>query len=266
VTLGGQPQTQPQPAAAALAAAPSPAIAPGSERAARGRERADIRSSRVPETPRFAADAEMTAAAPLQASRTRPVGVAASAHEAEIRARAADSFMPGANAVDEPADRGAGSVLRSEGPAQMSGPAQVSMPASLYAAPRASFAQMAEALVRNSDDGVELSLNPKELGKVRMTMTPVEHGMTVSLNFERTETMDLMRRHIDMLAGELKRLGYSSLTFDFQQQGNPQQERGAPVQKSSSIGGVDHAAAAPVPEAPLPRLSPRQGSGLDLRV
>lgn len=77
--------------------------------------------------------------------------------------------------------------------------------------------QMAEALQRLPDRPVEISLNPKELGKVRMSVSPVEAGITVNIVAERPETLDLMRRNIEQLVREFQSLGYDSINFAFSQ-------------------------------------------------
>ncbi len=78
--------------------------------------------------------------------------------------------------------------------------------------------QLVEALPRAVDRPVELSLNPEELGRVRISLNAVDSGITMSVTAERPETIDLMRRHIDQLAQEFRALGYGSISFDFNQQ------------------------------------------------
>ncbi len=77
--------------------------------------------------------------------------------------------------------------------------------------------QMAEALQRQPDRPVEISLNPKELGRVRMSISAAEAGITVSVIVERPETLDLMRRNIDQLARDFELIGYSDINFAFSQ-------------------------------------------------
>ena len=62
---------------------------------------------------------------------------------------------------------------------------------------------------------IELRLNPEELGLVRLSLSPGENSMMVSLQAERGDVLDLMRRHIDILAQEFRALGYSDLQFSF---------------------------------------------------
>ncbi|WP_166417912.1 flagellar hook-length control protein FliK [Cochlodiniinecator piscidefendens] len=65
---------------------------------------------------------------------------------------------------------------------------------------------------------VELALSPDELGKVQLTLNIHEGNVSVSIVAERTETIDLMRRHADLLEKEFRELGYDNIDFHFGQQ------------------------------------------------
>lgn len=72
------------------------------------------------------------------------------------------------------------------------------------------------AAIRQSPDGViDVQLSPEELGRVRITLTAAEGGLTVMLHAERTDTLDLLRRHIDTLASAYRDIGYAGLSFSF---------------------------------------------------
>lgn len=81
--------------------------------------------------------------------------------------------------------------------------------------PRHLALQLLDVARQLPDRPVELTLEPAELGRVRMTLSAGETTMNVSLSFERPETADMMRRHIDLLAEEFRQLGYRDVTFDF---------------------------------------------------
>jgi len=81
----------------------------------------------------------------------------------------------------------------------------------------AAFRLMAEALHHTHDGRLELSLNPRELGKLHMTLHPGDTGINVTIHAERNETMDLLRRNIDLLGQEFRDLGYRDVRFDFGQ-------------------------------------------------
>ena len=97
-------------------------------------------------------------------------------------------------------------VGRSDGPAR-------------HDLPRHVAAQLAEAVQRGSggDRPIEITLNPAELGRVRISMAPGDGTIIVTILAERGETLDLMRRHADQLAQDFHDLGYGSAEFSFGQ-------------------------------------------------
>ncbi len=122
------------------------------------------------------------------------------------------------------------------------------------------IAHAARALV---DRPVELALNPEELGRVRMTLQATDGGMSVQLTVERPETLELLRRNIDLLAAELRQAGYERLSFGFT---GDQQAGGQPMPRPASP-------AAPIMETDVPIANPQHplrlslaGEGLDLRI
>ncbi|MBW4706965.1 flagellar hook-length control protein FliK [Roseobacter sp. YSTF-M11] len=124
--------------------------------------------------------------------------------------------------------------------------------------------QMAEALQRLPDRPVELSLNPEELGRVRLSISVAEGGITVSVLAERPETLDLMRRHIDQLAREFQALGYENIGFAFNegQTGSGKEGFGDPESPSASRDQTGISAEEPV--ATTITLTP--ASGVDMRL
>ncbi|MCC5987505.1 MAG: flagellar hook-length control protein FliK [Pararhodobacter sp.] len=75
--------------------------------------------------------------------------------------------------------------------------------------------QVVPALQRASGGRVELMLSPAELGRVEITLQNRDGAMSVSLSAERSETLELLRRHIDLLADDMRRLGFTDLAFSF---------------------------------------------------
>ncbi|WP_288938868.1 flagellar hook-length control protein FliK [uncultured Roseovarius sp.] len=94
-------------------------------------------------------------------------------------------------------------------------------PSSVPDLPRHVAAQLAEAVQRGAGPGleraVELTLNPAELGRVRISMAPGDGMIVLTVLAERGETLDLMRRHADILAQEFHDLGYGTAEFTFGQ-------------------------------------------------
>lgn len=122
--------------------------------------------------------------------------------------------------------------------------------------------QMAEALQRLPDRPIEISLNPSELGKIRMSVSAAEASITVSVLVERPETLELMRRNIDVLTKEFQLIGYESINFAFSG-GNSQnasdQDHEDPSNLKSVVLDVDGTSI----DKPTRKV---QVQGLDLRL
>jgi flagellar hook-length control protein FliK len=87
--------------------------------------------------------------------------------------------------------------------------------------------QIVTAIVQTSGATTEIALNPEELGRVRISVTAGDNGLTVAIIAERPETVDLMRRNIDLLTRELREMGYENPTFTFgDQSGDADQDQG----------------------------------------
>ena len=127
--------------------------------------------------------------------------------------------------------------------------------------PRPVLQQLLDASVRAIERPVDLHLNPEELGRVRISMTMSDGVITMTVLAERSETLDLMRRHSDQLAQELRQLGYGTINFSFGQREGGKDER-TDGQPSESLSDL------PEPTvAVLPRYEPKlHESGLDIRV
>lgn len=100
-------------------------------------------------------------------------------------------------------------------PATASGPTTFGQVMARAETPGMIARQMAEAMQRLPDRPVEIALNPRELGRVRMNISAAETGITVSVLAERPETLDLMRRNIDQLSIEFEAIGYTNINFAF---------------------------------------------------
>ena len=137
--------------------------------------------------------------------------------------------------------------------------AETSGPAHRAELARAPIAQAVEILARQQERTVEISVRPEELGRVRMSLTTTETGVTMVVTTERPETLDLMRRHIDQLAQELRRMGYDDIGFDFHRDGAGQDSR----QEQHRTGGAIHEVAVPPTVPDTARLAL---PGLDLRL
>lgn len=124
--------------------------------------------------------------------------------------------------------------------------------------------QLADAMPQAIGREVEISLNPQELGRVRISLSTQDAGLNMTIMAERAETLDLMRRHIDQLAQEFRELGYGDVSFNFGQSGNerPQEDSqavpGYSVAPDETGAATRTAASSPRPVATV--------TGLDLRI
>jgi hypothetical protein len=112
-----------------------------------------------------------------------------------------------------------------------SAPAPASLPATAgLDIPRQIAVQIAHAAeaVGGARGTIELRLSPEELGRVRLHLHPSEAGLSVTITADRPETLDLMRRNIDLLAREFVQIGYEGTEFDFTQGGQSTDQDQAP--------------------------------------
>lgn len=105
-----------------------------------------------------------------------------------------------------------------------------------------------------------MTLDPEELGRIRLTLKGREGCMIVTVHADRAETLDLLRRNIDMLAQDFRDLGYVQTSFSFGGGSEPSSPsfslppQGAPAPKATVAAGFDQ-----------PTLTARS-EGLDLRL
>lgn len=126
--------------------------------------------------------------------------------------------------------------------------------------------RLAEALAPFADRPVELTLSPEELGRVRMTLTTQDGTLTLTIQADRPETIDLMRRHIDQLAQDFRDLGFTNLNFSFGQDGTAAGNRQAQERADQMPENLPENRVAHTTRAPDRRAPPGAGGGLDLRL
>lgn len=85
--------------------------------------------------------------------------------------------------------------------------------------------QVAQAATGQPGTPIEITLDPAELGKVKLTLEVNEKGLNVQVIADRPETIDLMRRNALMLQQEFAKLGYRGIDLTFSHGGN-QMSRG----------------------------------------
>jgi flagellar hook-length control protein FliK len=146
-----------------------------------------------------------------------------------------------------------GGIGRADGPVALPDPQRPDLP-------RATVQQLVDASVRATERPVELVLNPEDLGRVRISMSMTDASVTLNLGAERSETLELLRRYSEILAQELRDLGYGKISFSFGHHGHGQ---GGHAQSAEAAKGAADEQLAPVVVHATPR--PVQ-TGLDIRL
>lgn len=98
-----------------------------------------------------------------------------------------------------------------------SAPELRSTPPILAAQSTSAAAQVVAAIrAEKGSNEIEVRLDPPELGRVRINLTFERTDIvTATVSSERTDTLDLLRRHQDDLKSELERAGFSKVRLDF---------------------------------------------------
>jgi flagellar hook-length control protein FliK len=112
---------------------------------------------------------------------------------------------------------------------------------------------------------VEISLNPEELGRLKLHLVTSEAGIAVHVSAERPETMDLLRRHIGILDQEFLKLGFEDVAFSFAGGQGPHDQADPSNGQSPEHQAEIADPLAPAETPPAPATLPREG-GLDLRL
>lgn len=206
----------------------------------------------------------MMAAAPAEVAVTARRNPQPPASEKEVE----NPLLPAAPAGQPPSGASQTAELgpRPEGvaatPATSPAPAAATptAPPPPQSTPTLEVVQQVREGLRMADPGmVELALSPEELGRVQITMSGDERVLTVSIQAERADTGDLLRRHISLLGQELRDMGYGSVSFEF----------GTGAQRDQRTASPDAIAQAPpteTSEAPQRPPAPAPQGGLDLRL
>ncbi len=110
---------------------------------------------------------------------------------------------------------------------------------------------------------VELTLDPPELGRLRMHVTEIAGVMTLTIHADRPETADLMRRHLDLLAQEFAEAGLDAPSVRISQDNSGDQDN----RHQGMSKQTDQTAAIATDELTAQATAPRTGTGaLDLRL
>jgi hypothetical protein len=211
--------------------------------------------------PQFSGADSPATAPQLRAHTARAVPWFAAAPDV-IAARTPDA-EPGALADMVAGPEDPALLLSGPGEARPGPPAAPHTTLQAPAAPPAAQ-QVATALHQAMRDGqIEIQLSPEELGRVRMTLTPQDGAMVVTILADRDDTLSLLRRHVDQLGAELRDLGFQTLDFRFGQ--NHGRGPGNQTTAPASITSPAQAAAAESPQS-APRPTPAGTTRVDIRL
>ena len=134
--------------------------------------------------------------------------------------------------------------------------------------PRNIAVQIAQAMRQGgAERPMELVLSPAELGRVRISMQAGDGAMTVHVMADRPETLDLMRRHIDMLAQEFHDIGFGTAEFAFGQ--NAPESDAQRNDDPSAANGSTHTALDPtenIDDVAVPTALTLQSDRVDIRL
>lgn len=126
--------------------------------------------------------------------------------------------------------------------------------------------QIAAAVHASGERSVEIVLSPAELGKVRITLSPGEGAMTVNIVADRPETLDLLRRHSDLLAQDFHDLGYEGTAFSFARGDGAQGRDNEPVTAATPAELVGDTTAEDTVVHALHPHHPRGDDRIDIRL
>lgn len=129
------------------------------------------------------------------------------------------------------------------------------------AAPRHVIQQILDQ-VQFRSGAVDVTMTPEELGRVTLSLALQDGAVHITIAADRADTLDLIRRHSDLLMQEARSAGYSSVSFGFSDQ--------APNGNHGPEHGSDIVPGDPAPPDPVVERSPADSmhalGGLDIRL
>ncbi len=92
-------------------------------------------------------------------------------------------------------------------------------------APPPAERQILAAISATPSGRTEILLDPQDLGRVRLSLEGDESSLVLTIQAERADTADLLRRNADLLLQEFQEAGYQNLTFTFSDQHHAADDR-----------------------------------------
>ncbi|RMH50425.1 MAG: flagellar hook-length control protein FliK [Alphaproteobacteria bacterium] len=126
--------------------------------------------------------------------------------------------------------------------------------------------QLAAAISTDRDGQVEIRLDPPELGRVRVTLSGAEGHLSALITADRPETLDLMRRHAELLLRDLAAAGFRGADLAFAGGDGRMPERAQHHDRPDAPAAPPAPFPPAVPAAAPARTLPVRDGGLDLRL
>ncbi len=127
--------------------------------------------------------------------------------------------------------------------------------------------QVAEALKGGAGRSVELTLSPAELGRVRMSLSTTDAGVSLIIHADRPETLDLMRRNIAELDRAFTDMGYADVDFAFSGGDGAQDQREEAPPDHSDVDAINDASLSTQQNAQQDITMPLSpSSAMDIRI
>jgi hypothetical protein len=270
-----QAQADPPRAAAVGPASPSLPVPSGTEVTVFAVNRAAQATAALPPEADKRGDEppEPALLAPPAASRSAPAAIAggdmSSGHgEAKPDAPAAHPSVPTLSldpVRSDPLPEGASSLPGGSGLRSPDDGAGSGAPLPAQDQGRSVAMQLAAAVSVDRQGTFEIRLSPEELGVVKLTLQIVDGTVALAIEAERPETLELMRRSLDVLEREFRDAGFTSLDLSFGHRGSDRPPE-APAAYATAVEDRPTQAEALTPGhgAPMPRLP--SSKQLDLRL
>lgn len=126
---------------------------------------------------------------------------------------------------------------------------------------RAAIERAIGSIERSGDGVVEVTLDPPELGKLKISYEMVGDGLSARVTASDPASLELLRRHAESLLEDLRALGFDAIDLAFSHGGDDSRdaERGEP-------SPADVADAIVLEDAAAPRAALYLGDRLDIRL
>ncbi|GAB4260395.1 MAG: hypothetical protein Kow0013_03940 [Pararhodobacter sp.] len=128
---------------------------------------------------------------------------------------------------------------------------------------RSASEQIVARISTEPSGSFEIALQPEELGRVTLHLQKSEHGSIMTVQAERPETLDLLRRNIAQLEQDLRGMGHESLSFRFAGGG---QQGAAQHPQQGGVLASDAPVAPTLTAQPAQHPAPATTDRLDLRL